>query len=79
MLNEININVFGYENGQPYPVYISKEKFKNHIELLLITEGENKHYLLLKDFNKFMFHKLNIIIENTSVCIVYNASVLKKF
>ena len=25
--NEININVFGYENKQPYPIYISKEKY----------------------------------------------------
>ena len=27
------------------------------MELLLITEGENKHYVLIKDFNKFMFRK----------------------
>ncbi|KAL9970028.1 hypothetical protein ACROYT_G022337 [Oculina patagonica] len=26
--NEININVFGYENKQPYPIYISKENFQ---------------------------------------------------
>ena len=31
--NEININVFGYENKQPYPIYVSKEKFVKHIEL----------------------------------------------
>ena len=24
--NDININVFGYENKQPYPIYVSKEK-----------------------------------------------------
>ena len=24
--NEININVFGYENKQPYPIFVSKEK-----------------------------------------------------
>ena len=27
------------------------------MELLLITEGENKHYVLIKDFNKFMFNQ----------------------
>ena len=27
------------------------------MELLLITENENKHYVLIKDFNRFMFHK----------------------
>jgi hypothetical protein len=55
--NEININVFGYEDKQPYPIYISKEKFKNHMNLLLITENEKHHYVLIKDFNKFMYHQ----------------------
>ena len=41
--NEININVFGYENKQPL--------------LLLITENDNKHYVLIKDFNRFMFNQ----------------------
>ena len=52
--NEININVFGYEGKQPYHIYISKEKYEDHMELLLITKDENKHYVLIKDFNKFM-------------------------
>ena len=56
-LNNIRINVFGYENKQPYPIYVSKEKFKDHIELLLITKDENKHYVLIKDFNKFMYQQ----------------------
>ena len=53
--NEININVFGYEDKQKYPIYVSKEKYDDHIELLLITKGEKKHYILIKDFNKFMY------------------------
>ena len=55
--NEININVFGYENKQPYPIYISKEKYEKHMELLFITEDDNKHYVLIKDFNRFMFNQ----------------------
>ena len=55
--NNININVFGYEDKQSYPVYISKEKYEDHIELLLITKYETKHYVLIKDFNKFMFNQ----------------------
>ena len=55
--NEININVFGYEEKQPYPIYVSKEKHEDHMELLLITKDENKHYVLIKDFNKFMFNQ----------------------
>ena len=53
--NNICINLFGYEEKQKFPIFISKEKFIDHMELLLITEGENKHYVLIKDFNKFMF------------------------
>ena len=55
--NKININIFGYESKQPYPIYISKEKYEDHMELLLITKDENKHYVLIKDFNKFMYNK----------------------
>ena len=55
--NSININVFGYEEKQPYPIYVSKEKYEDHIELLLITKDENKHYVLIKDFNRFMFNQ----------------------
>ena len=53
--NNICINLFGYEEKQKFPIYISKEKYQDHMELLLITEGENKHYVLIKEFNKFMF------------------------
>ena len=53
--NNLNITVFGYEEKQPYPIHISKEEFQDHMELLLITKGENKHYVLIKDFNKFMY------------------------
>ena len=53
--NSVNINVFGYENKQPYPIYVSKEKYEDHMELLLVTEKENKHYVLIKDFNRFMY------------------------
>ena len=55
--NEININVFGYENKQKYPIYVSKEKYEDCMNLLLITENENKHYVLIKDFNKFMYNQ----------------------
>ena len=36
--NSIRINVFGYENGQPFPIHISKETFEDQMNLLLITK-----------------------------------------
>ena len=34
-----------------------KKKNKNHLNLLLITEDEKNHYVLIKDFNKFMYNQ----------------------
>ncbi|XP_057292543.1 uncharacterized protein LOC130621252 [Hydractinia symbiolongicarpus] len=53
----IRINVFGYEDKLLYPIYVSKEKYKNSMSLLLITKDENKHYVLIEDFNSFMFNQ----------------------
>ena len=55
--NGIRINVFGYEKGQPFPIHISKENFEDQMNLLLITEDEKKHYVLIKDFNAFMYNQ----------------------
>ena len=55
--NSIRINVFGYENGQPFPIHISKETFKDQMNLLLITKDDKRHYVLIKDFNKFMYNE----------------------
>ena len=55
--NSIRINVFGYEHGQPFPIHISKETFKDQMNLLLITEDEKKHYIPIKDFNAFMYNQ----------------------
>ena len=54
IINNINISVFGYEKQKPYPVYMSKEKFNDTLNLLLITKGKEQHYVLInKYFNKF--------------------------
>ena len=55
--NKININVFGYEEKLPYPICVSKEKYNDHMNLLLITENKNKHFVLIKDFNKFTYNQ----------------------
>ena len=55
--NSIRINVFGYEDGQPFPIHISKKTFKDQMNLLLITKDEKKYYVLIKDFNAFMYNQ----------------------
>ena len=39
--NNININLFVYENKQFYPIYVSKQKNEDILNLLLITADEN--------------------------------------
>ena len=54
--NSIGISVFGYENKEKHPIYLSKKCCEDkHIDLLLIGEGEKKHYVLIKNFNTFMY------------------------
>ena len=55
--NNICINVFGYQNQLFYPIFISKRKFEDSVDLLLLIEGNKSHYVYIKDFNTFMFHK----------------------
>ena len=49
--NNIRINVFGYEEKQLFPIYISKESFEDHMELLLIT-GESEEFVMGKPTNE---------------------------
>ena len=55
--NNICINVFGYENGLVFPIYISDQKFEDSMDLLLLIDDDKSHYVYIKDFDRFMFHK----------------------
>ena len=49
--------MFGYENGLVFPIYISDQKFKDSVDLLLSIDDDKSHYVYIKDFDRFMFHK----------------------
>ena len=38
-------------------MYVSKQHNKVVLNLLLITEGEKQHYVLVKDFDRMMYDK----------------------
>ena len=57
MKNSICINVFGYENRLVFKIFVSDKIFKDLIDLLLIVDGGKSHYVYIKDFDRFMFHK----------------------
>ena len=58
--NNICINIFGYKNGLVFPIYVSDQKFEDSIDLLLLTDDDKSHYVYIKDFDRFMFHKTKI-------------------
>ena len=55
--NNIFIKVFCYENKLAYPVYLPDQRFKDCMDLLLISDKSKSHYVYIKDFNRFMFNK----------------------
>ena len=57
MQNNICVNVFSYENKLVFPVFISDQTFKSSIDLLLSIDDNKSHYVYIKHFNTFMFHK----------------------
>ena len=77
--NEIRVNVFGYEKGQPYPIHVSNERYEVELNLLLIEEEGNKHYVLIKDLMHLCSIKQSIREGRTSACTVCNASHLREY
>ena len=57
MMNNVCINMFLYENKLVFPIYISDKNFKDSMDLLLLKNDNNFHYVYIKDFDRFMFHK----------------------
>ena len=55
--SNICINVFGYESGLVLPIYIPDQKFEDSMNFLLLIDDDKSHYVYIKDFDRFMFHK----------------------
>ena len=86
--NNICIKVFCYENKLTFTVYNSDQKFENLMDLLLVINENKSHYVYMKDFDRFMFHKTKnknkkyfckqrIRIKNIFPRVVYSVLVLK--
>ena len=86
--NNICINVFGYENRLVFPIYISDQKFEDSMDLLLLINNNKSHYVYIKDFDRFIFHKTknknkkyfcknissskNVLTEHKEDCMIIN-------
>ena len=53
----ICINVFGYENGLAFAIYVSYQQFEDSVDLLFLNDDNKSHYVYINDFDRFMFQK----------------------
>ena len=71
-LNNIFINVFGYEKKTLYCIYTFKQKFEKYVDFLLLSNSKNSHFVQNKYLIDLCPVKQNISIKNIFVDIAYN-------
>ena len=72
--------MFGYENKEKYPIYVSKQCCEEkHVDLLLIGEGEKNTMFSSKILTLSCMIIHYIVKENIFVVIVYTFSLQKDF
>ena len=50
----ISINLFGYEEKELFPVYITERKKEQHVNLLLISNNDTTHYCLIRNLSRLL-------------------------
>ena len=53
--NGISVNVLGVKGQKPYPLRISKYSGQKTVNLLLITDGEKRHYTAIKSLSRLLW------------------------
>ena len=71
------INVFGYENGLVFPIYVLDQKFKDSIDLLLLIDDDKSHYVYIKILTDLCFMKQEIKTKNDFLEAVYSVLIVK--
>ena len=77
--NCIGISIFDYGNKEKYPIYLSKNISKRHVDILLIGEEGKRDYILIKDFNSFMYDHILHWGRKRFFVIVYRLLAPQKF
>ena len=55
--NNIWINVFCYESGLTYTIYVSNQKSNDFMHLSLISNENKSYFVYIKDNRRFMCNK----------------------
>ena len=53
------------------------KKYEDSMDLLLLIDNDKSHYVYIKDFDRFMFHKTKTKTKNGFVEVVYSLLVAK--
>lgn len=54
-LNNISVNVLGFEEGEIFPLHLTKlPNGNNEVDLLYLANEEKSHYCLIKNLNRFL-------------------------
>ena len=51
-LNDVQVNVFGYKNGQLFPLKISSYESEFVMDLFLLYDHDHHHYVLITHLEK---------------------------
>ena len=65
--------MFHYKIALVFPSYVLDQTFEDSRDLLLLINDDKSHYVYIKNFYRFMFHK----IKNGFTEVVYNVLVAK--
>ena len=52
--HEVSVNVFGYEGKEVFPIRITPERYDQHVNLLLYSDGDKSHYCCIRDLNRLL-------------------------
>ena len=63
---QVNVNVFRYHKKQLLLLRVSKKRYNFVIDLLLISDGQRFHYVLIKDLEKLVSNIRGIIVNHRS-------------
>ena len=57
---DISVNVFAFDGEELVSLYQTKHRGRSqHINLLMISEGDKRHYVLIKDLRRLLYSKTN--------------------
>ena len=52
--NAVSVNVFGHEDAVVYPLRLTELRDQPHVNLLLLADGEKRHYVLVKNLSRLI-------------------------